>query len=276
MSDLARTLVDTHCHLTLPDFKEDLDQVLENAWRSGLERIVVPGIDLETSRAAVALAESHPGLYAAVGVHPHHSDDWTPATAQALRALAASAKVVAIGEAGLDYYRDYAPRDAQRRALRCQLELAAEAGLPIILHNREASDDLLPLLAEWTEGLPEPLASRPGVLHAFSGDLSTASQTIEMGFYLGIAGPLTYKQAASLRSVVRAIARDRTLIETDAPYLPPHPHRGQRNEPAYVSLVAERLATEWETTPEDSAAITSRNAGAIFGWDHGIENGHLL
>jgi len=221
-------LADTHCHLTLPDFEPDRPQVLERARAAGVAWIVVPGIDLETSRAAVAFAESEPDVFAAVGVHPHHAAQWSPAWRAALQDLARSDRVVAVGEIGLDYHRRLSPVPAQQQALEDQLDLARELGLPVIVHNRQAIDDLLPLLERWASD-SDASPGRRGVLHAFSADRTSAERALAAGFHLGIAGPITYPSASGLRALLRHLPLDRILLETDAPYLPPQPHRGTRD-----------------------------------------------
>jgi TatD DNase family protein len=191
-------LVDTHCHLNLDAFQEDLPEVLERAWENGIDRILIPGINVETSRAAVALAEQHPSLYAAVGVHPNDANSWNEDTQGVLRELAEHSKVVAVGEIGLDYYRDYAPRPLQQHILQQQLRLAAELCLPVVLHNRDALSDLWPALREWQRELEQSqnaLASRPGVLHSYDGDLNTALEATGQNFFIGISGPVTFRNA---------------------------------------------------------------------------------
>lgn len=273
---LGHHLVDSHCHLTMDDFCSDRMQVLERAKEASVRVIVVPGIDLLSSRRAVELAESTSGLYAAVGVHPHGAEGWRSDMLHELRDLAQSKYVVAIGEIGLDYYRDYCPVDDQKAAFKDQLGLAAELKLPVIVHNRESLTDLLPILKEWQTRLPEELKDRAGVLHAYSGDLDQGKTAIESGFYLGVAGPVTFKNAEDRREVFRVLPMDRLLVETDAPYLAPQPHRGKRNEPAYTRMVAEELAALNELELEVVANITTDNADKLFGWSNGIDNGNIL
>lgn len=262
-------LTDTHCHLNLNIFQEDLDEILERAWERGIERILIPGIDVATSRAALELSERSPKLFAAVGVHPGDASTWTPDTLHILRDLVQHPKVVAIGEIGLDYYRDRSPRPLQREVFRQQLELAAESNLPVVLHNRESLDDLWAELESWQEQLAQdasPLASRPGVLHSYDGDLTTAQKAIAKGFFIGISGPVTFKNARDRQQVAANLPLDHLLMETDAPYLTPHPYRGRRNEPAYVALVAEKIA-ELHQQPVDSVIqATWNNADQLFYW----------
>lgn len=227
--------------------------MLERARQAGVELIIVPGVDLPSSRQAVALAQQHAEVVAAVGVHPHDAKTLDAATLNELRELARQPRVIAIGEIGLDYYRDLSPRDVQRRAFEAQLELAAELGLPVIVHDRDAHADILAILH-----------STAGVLHSFSGDVAMAERVLELGFYLGISGPVTYPNAARLRAVVEAAPLERLLIETDAPYLAPQAHRGQRNEPAYVRYVAEAIAVIKSRTVEQVIEQTTRNAYCVF------------
>lgn len=264
-------LADTHCHLCLDAFRDDLPEVLARARQAGVGRLLVPGIDLETSRRAVALAEAHPGILAAVGVHPHNASGYTPEVREELESLSASRRVVAIGEIGLDYYRDLSPRPQQVRAFEDQLDLAGRLGLPVVVHQRAAADEVLTRLLAWSPG-----RSRCGVLHAFSGDVEQAENAAAAGFYLGLAGPITYPGADALRAVVSFLPKDRVVIETDSPYLSPHPRRGERNEPARVGLVAEALARAWDAEPSDARDAVWHNADELFRWSHGTDDRHLL
>lgn len=262
-------LTDTHCHLNLNTFQNDLEALLERAWERGLGRVLIPGIDVETSRSAVALAERHPNLYAAVGVHPGDASTWQADTRAELADLASHPKVVAIGEIGLDFYRDRSPRPVQRSVFREQLELAAERNLPVIIHNREAMEETWAMLAEWQDQLRQqgsPLAERPGVLHSYDGSLANAQRAVERHFWIGISGPVTYKNAHEKHEVASGLPLEQTLIETDAPFLTPHPHRGRRNEPAYVALVAEKIAALREQPVETVIQATWNNANHLFHW----------
>lgn len=254
-------LVDTHCHLDFDRFDGDRDEVVARAAAAGVKRIVVPALDLQNAPAVLALAERYEAVYAAVGVHPNSAAGWRDGWLDTLRDFAAHEKVVAIGEIGLDYYWDRTPHDTQHQAFSRQLELAAELALPVIVHNREASQDLLRLL------LASPLDGRaePGVLHSFSAPPQIAREALAAGYYLGFTGPLTFKKSDELRAIAAAAPLDRLLVETDAPFLAPHPHRGQRNEPAYVALVAEQLATLHHLEPAGMAAQTTANASRLFG-----------
>jgi len=259
-------LVDSHCHLDARRFDKDREAVIARAAENDVTRIVNPGVDLPSSRAAVELAQQHECIYAAVGVHPHDAKTLDANVLKELERLAAFPKVVAIGEIGLDYYRDLSPRDAQRRAFEAQLELAAELGLPVIVHDRDAHDDVLAILRDWHSSLHSPRSTLYGVAHSFSGDVALAERWLALGFLIGVSGPVTYQNADRLRDVARAIPLERLLIETDAPYLTPEPHRGRRNEPAYVRLVAQAVAKAKRLNFEQVAAHTSANARALFGW----------
>jgi TatD DNase family protein len=269
-------LADTHCHLTLPHFDPDLQQVLTRAKEEGVYRILVPGLDLASSRRAVELAQRYPEIYAAVGIHPHNAKDWNHSTKGELRELAQSPKVVAIGEIGLDYYRDLSPREKQRSVFQDQLNLAREMELPVVIHNRNAIDDLMDCIGPWSTSLPASLRSGSGVLHANSADLENTRKVLEVGFYIGIAGPITYQKAEVLRRVTAELPLKRVLLETDAPYLTPHPKRGKRNEPSYVQLIAQQCATLFEVSVNTISATTSQNATNLFNWNHGNYSSDIL
>lgn len=258
-------LADTHCHLTLPHFDQDRQQVLTRAKEEGVNRILVPGLDLASSRRAVELSQRYPEIYAAVGIHPHNAKDWNRSTKQELRELAGSPKVVAIGEIGLDYYRDLSPREKQRSVFQDQLDLAREVELPVVIHNRKAIDDLMSCIGTWSARHP---ISSSGVLHANSADLENTRKVLEAGFYIGIAGPITYQKAEVLRRVTAELPLERVLLETDAPYLTPHPKRGKRNEPSYLQLIAQQCAILFEVSVNTISATTSQNATNLFNWNH--------
>lgn len=281
-------LTDTHCHLDLEQFEADREGVIERALAAGVERIVIPGLNLISSRAIarmVEMASEHPALFAAIGVHPTEAGTWDETTRNELKSLirpvAASpirGRIAAIGEIGLDYYWETAPHDLQRRVLKEQLGLAAETGLPVILHMREAKDartgecaaDLLGLLWEWTAALKKeanPLAERPGVLHSFSGSLETAQQAIELGFYIGVTGPVTFTNARRRQEIVSKLPLERLLTETDAPFMAPQSHKGERNEPAYVRLIADKIALLHSSTLGKVEETTSENARRLFKWN---------
>jgi TatD DNase family protein len=240
---------------------------------------VNPGIDLAHSRAAIALAERYSQVYAAVGIHPNRSAGFGQSDLAELRTLASHPKVVAIGEIGLDYYwQDVAP-SLQMGAFKAQLELAAELGLPVIIHSRESNDDVAQTLRTWVKDADfshSLLAQRPfaGVLHAFSGDAGLAAEAYSWNFVLSLGGPVTFKNARDLHALVPALDPARLMLETDAPYLTPHPYRGTRNEPAYIPLVLERLAALFSLSPEELAATTSRLALRFFGLEDAYRARH--
>jgi TatD DNase family protein len=272
------TLTDTHCHLDFNKFDSDRESVVERAVHAGVGRILIPGLNLTSSLSAVKLSESHPILYAAIGIHPTEGSGIVRSTLNDFRKLSSHSKVKAIGEIGLDYYWDSAPPHQQQGMLKEQLGLAAELQLPVVIHFREKSDassgnctsDLMKILEVWVTGLRQeknPLSERPGVLHSFSGTLDTARAAMNLGFYLGVSGPITYKNSQPRQELVAELPMDRILIETDTPFQTPHPHRGKRNEPSYVRLIADKIALVRSCTTEVVAEVTSRNAQRLFAWE---------
>jgi len=263
------SLTDTHCHLDIEHFDTDRDAVLARAWATGLDRILIPALDVVSCRRVLALTETDPRLFAAIGVHPNSAKTWDDTTLDTLRELASYPKVVAIGEIGLDYHWDFAPKEMQHPVLRAQLELAAELRLPVVIHNRDSTEDVQEILLDWQAELAasgNPLAERPGVLHSYSGGAKAAQKAIAANFYLGVTGPVTFKNAPELQSLISILPLSNLLIETDAPYLAPHPNRGKRNEPAYVKLVAEKIADLKVVSFEEVARQTRENADQLFGW----------
>ncbi len=267
-------LIDSHCHLDLSHFDEDRDEVVARAREAGVIAMITQGVDVASSRKAVALAERYAEVYAAVGIHPNDCADFRPEMLDDIRALAAHPKVVAIGEIGLDDYWKTVPLDQQVRVLRLQLDLAADLGLPVVIHDRETHDLIMAELRAWVrDRLPgAPLARRPwpGVLHSFSGDLAMAQEAYDLGFVLGLAGPVTFKNARDLQALARQLDSRRLMLETDSPYLTPHPYRGRRNEPARVKLTAEKLAELWETPFAEVAEMTTSTARKFFGLEAGV------
>jgi TatD DNase family protein len=276
MTPAQLPLVDTHCHLNLVEFEEDIGLVMERVNAAGITKILVPGTDFETSQSTVTLAQQYPEVYAAVGFHPHNAKKWGRAIQSELKELAQQPKVVAIGEIGLDYYRNISDHESQQNAFKGQLELAIELELPIVVHNREAIDDVMTILNDWVTEIPDTLKDRVGVLHAFSSDENAASKAIDKGFYIGIAGPITYSKANTLRNVVKEIPLERLLIETDAPYLTPDPHRGKRNEPGHVQLVATAIAKIRQVDIDKVKEKTAENARVLFQWNHEASNSNVL
>jgi len=252
-------LIDTHAHLDSGQYREDLDQVLRRAGEAAISHIITIGCDLESSRESCRLAAAYPQLFAAVGIHPHDAAGVDDATFAELRRLAGEDKVVAIGEIGLDYYRDRSPREVQREVFRAQLELARELSLPVIIHDRDAHNDVLQILRE---AKAEEIG---GVLHCFSGDRDLARACMDLGLYISFAGPVTYPRNEELRDVVKSVPTEYLLVETDAPYLSPQAFRGKRNEPAHVRLTAEKVAELKGISIADLSRITRLNVHRLFG-----------
>jgi TatD DNase family protein len=256
MNEIVR-LIDTHAHLTSSAFDDDREAVLTRAAEAGVERVIEIGYDLPTSRAALALSERFPQIYAVVGLQPNHIHEAPADWLMQVRELAAHPRVVAIGEIGLDYYWMHVPPADQADVFRVQIDLARELGLPIVIHSRDAHADTLAILRDSAQGVT-------GVLHSFSGDWAYAQQCLASGFRLSFSGPLTFAKATVLHEVGRRAPLDQILIETDSPYLSPHPFRGRRNEPARVRFVAEKLAELREQPLTAIAAATWENAAALF------------
>jgi TatD DNase family protein len=234
---VTQLLFDTHAHLHFPEFAADLPGALRRAREAGVRWMLTVGTSLEGSRAALALADREPDVWAAVGIHPHDAAEADEAALDELRRLAESSpRVVAIGETGLDFFRDLSPRDVQREAFRRQLDLARRVGKPALIHCRDAHAETLAILAE--AGIDEA----GGIMHCFSGDVEVARRCLDLGLMISLAGPVTYKNARALPEVARFVPEDRLVVETDCPFLPPQPYRGKRNEPAYLPLVAARVA----------------------------------
>ena len=232
----APELFDTHAHLHVPEFADDLPAVLERARTAGVARLLTIGTDVATSEAAVALAAREHHVWASVGVHPHDAADADDAALAAIARLAAEPRVVAIGEIGLDFFRNLSPREAQERTLRSMLDLARQVGKPVLIHCRDAHEATLTILAE------ARVAELGGIMHCFSGDVAIARRCLDLGLLISLAGPVTYPSARALPDVARFVPADRLVVETDCPYLPPQGYRGKRNEPAYLALTAARVA----------------------------------
>lgn len=252
-------LTDTHIHLHFPQYDADRSEVIERAIRGGVCRFLNIGTDLEDSRKAVALAEEYPEIYAAVGFHPHETKTANPADLAELEKLLAHPKVVAIGEVGLDYFHDHSPRDVQAKTLQTFLGWYGKHQKPIIIHCRDAYEDLLRILREHTSSLYR------GTLHCYSSDTATMKKYLELGFYIAFGGALTYKKNDGLREACALCPKDRLLLETDGPYLPPQSKRGTRNEPLYMIETAECAAQLHGMSVEEIAALTTANARALFG-----------
>lgn len=251
-------LIDSHAHLNDPRFAPDRPAVLERARLAGVTGIINVGYDLASSRLAVEIAKMEPDCWAVVGVHPHDAQDVNADSLGELRSLAEEAKVVGIGESGLDYYRHLSPPDVQQRVFARFIRLASDLDLPLVVHCRDAQDDVLRLLDEHTTG------TQRVIMHCFAGGVAFAQACVDRGYWLGLAGTLTYPKSHALRAAAASMPADRLLVETDCPWLPPQGHRGQRNEPAYVAEVAERLAVTRGLTIREVGELTAANTCAAF------------
>lgn len=250
-------LVDSHAHIDDERFDTDRDEVVARAAAAGVGLIINIGADMDSSARSVALAEKYPGVYAAVGMHPHDAREMQEPDYVRLERWTRHPRVVAVGEIGLDYHYDLSPRPVQKEVLLRQLDLARKTGKPFIIHERESHADMLEIIRTAAQGLQ-------GVFHCFSGSVETAREYLKMGFYISVAGPVTFPKSGKTKEVAKSVPLDRLLIETDSPYLTPQPHRGRRNEPAYVRLVAEEIAALRGLTLEELAAATTANVRRLF------------
>ena len=253
-------VIDTHCHLDMSRYQDDLQDVIDRARDAGVKRMLTIGIDLQSSRAAVELAGKHEGIYAAVGVHPHHVAETSDDDYRELRELAGQPEVVAYGEIGMDAVRNYAPLADQKDHFKRQVMFAKELELPVIVHDRETHDEIMEVLED-----AAPFKAG-GVMHCFSGDAELALRVVKMGFYVSIPGVVTFNNAAMMQEAVEAVPLDRLLVETDGPFLAPVPKRGKRNEPAYVLYTAQKVAEIKGITLEEVARQTTANAEKLFGF----------
>jgi TatD DNase family protein len=251
-------LFDTHCHLNDIKYKEDMQATIFRSREEGTTHMCTVGFDLPSSQKAVEIAEQYKGIYAAVGIHPHDATTFDDKVEEALRALTQSHKVVAYGEIGLDYYRNLSPKEDQQKVLRKQIALAKELKLPIIIHDRDAHEDILTILQR------EKAAENGGIFHCYSGSFEMARTILKMGFHISFAGPVTFPNAVRLQDVVKLVPLERMLIETDSPYLTPQTFRGKRNEPAYVRFVAEKIAELKNIAFEKVAEQTFNNALQVY------------
>ena len=250
--------IDSHAHLDLSEFNKDMSDVICRAKEGGIENIITIGIGIQECKAAMKIAEEYPSIYAAIGIHPHNAKSLDLKILDFLEDNANNKKVVALGEMGLDFFRNHSCREDQIRAFRAQLDLAKSVNLPVIIHDRDAHEETLAILEEEKEGL------KGGVIHCFSGDAEMAFKCIDMGFYISIPGTVTFKNAKKQIEVVRKIPIEKILIETDCPFLAPVPYRGKRNEPLYVKYVAEAIAKIKNMQLEDVARITVLNTKKFF------------
>ena len=252
-------LVDSHAHLDIRDFDNDRPDVIDRAVSGGLTNIITIGIDVGSSLRALELARKHAFIYASVGLHPHNANTFDSQELDSLAQIASDSKIVAWGEIGLDFYRRYSPRDDQLRSFQQQLETANDLDLPVIIHDRDAHDDVFKVLKKMGKG------EKKGVIHCYSGDQDLAAAFIELGYYISIPGTVTYKKASHVRDVASSIPMERMLIETDAPFLTPVPKRGKRNEPLFVTYTAQEIARLRNIKFEEVARKTAENAQTLFG-----------
>lgn len=264
-------LSDTHCHLYMHEFENDLEKVIKNASSASIRKILVPGIDLETSNSSLRLSNQYPDhIFAAVGIHPNHSTGIKSLDLDSIGSLANQSSVVAIGEIGLDFYRDMASANDQIFVFNKMLSISSKIGKPVCLHNRDADVKIIEILDSWYSDLVENrsnLADHPGVFHSFSGSEVIFEWALNHNFYLGISGPVTFQNSKDLQNKIRETDLSHLLVETDAPYLSPHPHRGKRNEPVNVRFVCEKIAEIKQMDSETVMSITSENANTLFGWE---------
>lgn len=262
-------LVDTHCHLNIMQAEQNLDEIIENAIKSDIIRIMVPGIDLESSLEAIRIAEKYDLVFAAIGYHPNNANKWRKDSFSQLLELSHHPKVKAIGEIGLDFYREYVTHSVQKQVFAEQLRLSEETGLPVIIHSRNALDELIDTLTKWSKfsKLNEE-TQFAGVLHAFEGNFQQAEFITKHNFFIGIGGPITYKNSDDKHEIVMKIPLKSILLETDSPFLSPHPFRGKSNEPAHIKLIAEKIANLTEKPLKWISEETSKNANSLFAWEH--------
>ncbi len=258
---MTASLIDTHAHIQSENFADDVDQVVNRAHEAGVEKIIVVGGagELTTNESGLEIAQHHAGVFATVGMHPHDARHVTDEDVQKLRALTEDPKVVAVGETGLDFYYEHSPRGVQMEVFSRFIHLARETKLPLVVHDRDAHEEVEELIRTYGQG------EVPGVIHCFTGDLKAAKAFLDLGFYLSFTGIITFKNAESLREVVREVPMDRIMVETDSPYLAPVPHRGKRNEPAFVRFVAKVIAQVKGLTLNEVAETTNANAHNVFG-----------
>ncbi len=251
-------LIDSHCHLNLSAFNDDVDDVIQRAHAAGVKKMIVVGTEMADSIKALELAHQYPGIYATIGIHPHDSKNANEVGYERLKALATDSKVVAYGEIGLDFYREHSPKPVQRREFARQLNLAYELGLPVVIHDRDAHQEVYDIIRS------EAGYRHGGVIHCFSADYNWAKRFVDLGFAISLPGTITFPKSHLQKEVAVKLSLDDLLIETDAPFLTPIPHRGKRNEPAYVGFVAEAIAKLRKLEPVEVAAATSANSKRVF------------
>jgi len=250
-------LIDTHAHLDFEDFQENIDEILENSKATGVEKIIIPGVTFEDTPKIINLIEKYDNLFGAVAIHPSEAKNWQEEYYEIFKEYAQHEKVVAIGETGLDYYHDVTFKDTQQHVFRRQLELAEELNIPVIVHDREAHDDVLSILKEYPQVT--------GVMHCFSGSVEFAEDCLEIGYYIALGGPVTFKNAKTPKEIAQKVPIEKLLLETDSPFLTPHPFRGKQNDSSKIILIAEAIAKLKGLSVEEVANITSQNAEKLFG-----------
>lgn len=260
---MAAALIDTHVHLSHRKYADDIDDVIARAKDAGVEQMMIPAIDVESIETALEIASRHDGIFVMAGIHPSHTKDAPVGDLERAASFVDHDLVVGVGESGLDYYWDRTFDEKQQSFLRFHIKLAISSGLPLILHNREASDDLIAVIADELAASEHPDGLR-GIFHCFSGPPDVGRAAVDLGFHLGIGGNVTYKNSAT-REALASMPRERIVLETDGPFLAPVPFRGKRNEPSYVRYVAETVAEVWNCSVEEVAETTTRNARALFG-----------
>ncbi len=251
--------IDTHAHLFMPNFEDDLNEVIGRAKDAGIHYIIVPATDLENSKQVIELTEKYDFIYGAVGVHPHDSKDWDDSYIGKIEELAQHEKIVAIGEIGLDYYYDFSPREKQIEAFKAQIDLALKLGKPIVVHNRESDEDMMNIIRSYAD------SGLKAQFHCFSGSSEIAKELVRLNHFISFTGNLTFKKMDSLRDVLENLSLESVMLETDSPFMTPEPHRGKRNEPAYINLIAEQIAEVHHLNVEDVARVTSYNVFRMFG-----------
>ena len=251
------TFIDSHSHLVLEAFDQDRDNVIQEAFSSGITHLVQSCDNLEEIKKNIFLTQQYENIYSSVGIHPHEAKTWDGNSKDLIKQYSKEKKVIAIGEIGLDFYYNLSPKDVQMQVFREQINIANEVSLPIIIHTRDASKETI-------EILKEEKALTGGVFHCYTGDLETAKEALAMGFYISWSGIITFKNANDLREVAKNVPLKKTLIETDAPFLAPIPYRGKRNEPKFVKHVAEELAKIHNLSPEEIGRITTENTKKVF------------
>jgi TatD DNase family protein len=249
--------IDTHAHIFMSNYDSDREEMLRRAREAGVAAVIDVGLDLDTNRAVVEFARTHDNVFPIIGFHPHEASHFDAAALQQ-QIDEYNGELVALGEFGLDFFKDYSPKQDQKIALEASLAIAARAGKPVVIHCREAEREIIPILRAAGARLP-------GVMHCFSGDTDFLEQVLGLGMHISVGGPVTYPKADKLQRVVAAVPRDRLLLETDCPFLSPQQRRGKRNEPAYIPLIAARIAEIWKTSPDEVGSITTQNAVALFG-----------